>query len=1555
MDLFTKVIGTSMSEAIQRVESLIEFAKQSALLRTVPWLTVAQHRQFNRFEGDLRGLPGLTLNKSESDFDEVWLQLKRLHETKPPAPQGDLLRVWMELAPKPTVRPALKPCVDRLKLIEIGALPDTEQPARDLSETIALADFPERLSLERQFDAYVDLVWSAWAKQEKERRRSISLYSELFLLSQLMQGNLVDSEIELVWGVGVATWTSPIGLIKYPMLTQLVEISLNESDMTLEIRPRSSEPRLEIESYAECGNSGVAKLAAAAKDAFSGNGNVLNPFEPSTFEPILKCAATFLDPNGAYWPNEVGPDDRSVPKANEHLVVTDSWVVFARQRTKSLFVQDLNRLAESLTSGEVELPAAVSALVTEPSSVAEDIMLPSFRGLSLVGLAAARGDRPIQDLYFPTAYNDEQVQIVQMLEVHDGVVVQGPPGTGKTHTIANVVCHYLAMGKRVLVTSMKDPALAVLRDKLPPEIQPLAISLLTSEADGMKQFEFAITKISAEVQRIDRSAYRKDLDHVAGQIDTLHARIARTDCDIAEWAGRSLRHITVDDVPIEPREAARQVVDKRAEIEWFPDAISIGDQHRPQFDTGDISDLRAARLALREDIAYLGKAVPLVADFPETPVMVQVHRDLAHVATLHDREVTGQVPKLVNNEPVTIQNALAQSAQIANLQQLRQELDNANQPWISSLLAYQRRNRQSEILELFVALKVEIEDCLGQKRAFLVKPVGVPDQFDKDEELVRAVENLAAARSPFGFAGVFGKSSQKRMIERVEVNGSGPRSVDDWAHVLKYVELLRRVRSLLSRWNTLAGEIPLPRIADSSEQLVQAGQALALYEKILAAIQAEAEIASGLKQLIPTWNRVADIVQDVNVLEEAKTILLHHVTRHRLAEAGAIKDSCLKVLEGRSGDVVVRIEEFIRLQLGNPAVYEEQIQHQWSGLLAVLRRISNLLPMLRTVDRVTGSIEASGAGAWAEQLRTNVHNGSHDALLPDNWKDVWRLRRLATYLGGIDGRQELKRLAKLRSELEQDLAKLYKDAVVKRTWLRLAENATPGVRSALEAYRSAVRRFGKGTGVRAGRYRQDARHAAEQANSAIPCWIMPHYRVCESLPPIVGFFDLVIVDEASQSDLSALPCILRARKLLIVGDDKQVSPEGVGLEEDKIRGLMTRFLSTQVRIYRAQMTPERSIYDLFKVVFANSSVMLREHFRCVAPIIEYSKREFYNHELRPLRLPRSSERIDPPLVDVYVQDGFRGKNAKVNAAEAQFIVDEIRRITESPGLDRRSIGVVSLIGNEQALHVMQRLSSELGEEIVTRFQITCGDARTFQGKERDILFLSMVVSPGNATAMTQDSAAQRFNVAASRARDRMYLVRSIELGELSKSDVLRSGLIQHFQQPLAQNPVTVATLRTLCESPFEKEVFDVLVERGYRVIPQVQVGPFRIDMVVEGDNDSRLAIECDGDRYHGPEHWDSDMNRQRILERAGWQFWRCFASNFVLQRAAVVQELMDRLAALDITPSRTVSVRPSIHVESRRVCSILPDDGSGSATTSSVSDVFESDGPLLAWADGGQG
>lgn len=320
------------------------------------------------------------------------------------------------------------------------------------------------------------------------------------------------------------------------------------------------------------------------------------------------------------------------------------------------------------------------------------------------------------------------------------------------------------------------------------------------------------------------------------------------------------------------------------------------------------------------------------------------------------------------------------------------------------------------------------------------------------------------------------------------------------------------------------------------------------------------------------------------------------------------------------------------------------------------------------------------------------------------------------------------------------------------------------------------------------------------------------------------------------------------------------------------------------------MTAEKSLYDLAARVFAAQQMMLREHFRCAPPIIAYSNRKFYGGNIQPIRIPKTSERIDPPLVDIYVPSGFRDSHNH-NEPEAQAIAHEIEAILSNERLAGRTLGVVSLLGLQQAKHIdgVVRRQCDAAELLHRRFE--CGDARTFQGSERDIMFLSLVVDPQNCKALSGNLFDQRFNVAASRARDRMYLVRSVKTSDLSDKD-LRLPLLSHFDKPIVVDEEEAESLIDRCESGFEQQMFKELVSRGYRVIPQVKTGAYRIDMVVEGANDSRLTIECDGDEFHGPDRWQHDISRQRVLERAGWVFWRCFASTWALHKNEVLGELL---------------------------------------------------------------
>jgi very-short-patch-repair endonuclease len=114
-------------------------------------------------------------------------------------------------------------------------------------------------------------------------------------------------------------------------------------------------------------------------------------------------------------------------------------------------------------------------------------------------------------------------------------------------------------------------------------------------------------------------------------------------------------------------------------------------------------------------------------------------------------------------------------------------------------------------------------------------------------------------------------------------------------------------------------------------------------------------------------------------------------------------------------------------------------------------------------------------------------------------------------------------------------------------------------------------------------------------------------------------------------------------------------------------------------------------------------------------------------------------------------------------------------------------------------------------------------------------------------------------------------------------------------------------------------MFDELIKRGFRVEPQVPSGGYYIDFVVEGSEGRRLAIECDGDRFHGPGQWQDDMARQRVLERAGWTFWRCFASSFLRRRKEVLSDLFQTLDRLGIEPLGAEAIDNTVWVHHKEV------------------------------------
>ncbi len=786
--------------------------------------------------------------------------------------------------------------------------------------------------------------------------------------------------------MGLGIWNSNGATVSYPLIGRLAELSLNPVTAEVEIRPRDVDARIEVDWYASVDNPGVAELEKAAKEFFGKATTTFSPYDRGTFEPLLRTAATNLDANGIYWPNEVSADDRTLPKSDDKLKVTDTWVLFARPRTNSLFLQDLEKLKKRAEEAE-SYPPAVAAVVTDPDTSNPVVELPTFRGVSASYQPQDNASgKKARDLYFPKAFNDEQVRIIQLLDNSDGVVVQGPPGTGKTHTIANVICHYLAEGKRVLVTSMKDPALAVLQDQLPQEIRPLAISLLTSEQEGMKQFEYAIQKIASEVQGLDRASTARAINHLGESIDTLHGKLASIDRKIGEWAQRNLAKVRLETEEIDPQDAAREVARNVDQLEWIPDTLGITPEFAPQFVDADVVRLRDARRALGQDIDYLDASLPQLVEFPDSKAVLEVHQDLSQFERLKQGVESGDVPALADSSQETLALAQKLLTDIEAFRLLRDEVAQAHRPWTVAMRERLRHGGNDNLVPILEALGAELEQAVDRRKTFLERPVMTPEGIELDSEIAEAVSNLAEGRRPFGVKGLFGKSTQRKLLDSIRVLGHPPANAEIWEHVAEHLALLKSLRELALRWNALASELQLEAVlGDKPEGGLAAAQDYALYLTVKAVVKAEGELCAAASLVFPNWAHVRDLADNTQRLAELEKALRHHLTKNRLANVWSQKERFQKVLVGRTGRVIEDIRRFLAETLGSPEIDDARMQADWTALMAELSRVLGLGTQLAAVHEVCGKVESSGAPKYAAALRRPLESTA-DSLLPDNWR-----------------------------------------------------------------------------------------------------------------------------------------------------------------------------------------------------------------------------------------------------------------------------------------------------------------------------------------------------------------------------------------------------------------------------------------------------------------------------------------------------------------------------------------------------------------------------------------
>ncbi|MHA7836120.1 MAG: AAA domain-containing protein [bacterium] len=567
----------------------------------------------------------------------------------------------------------------------------------------------------------------------------------------------------------------------------------------------------------------------------------------------------------------------------------------------------------------------------------------------------------------------------------------------------------------------------------------------------------------------------------------------------------------------------------------------------------------------------------------------------------------------------------------------------------------------------------------------------------------------------------------------------------------------------------------------------------------------------------------------------------------------------------------------------------------------VFKKLSSKLLGARRARRLEARVES-----WRADL------GELGVRLPSDFRgdELLRWQEAADEIEDLVGVQHLQReqerdTARLSSngsledlsKLEIELSEQIEDASENlwRLWLvRQPARLAPDQRRRVGEYAStlrALREQSRESRRRVSAFDKKCAELLPQISEVLPCWAVTSLSVHRRVPLHPGFFDLVVIDEASQCDIASIvPLLYRARRAVIIGDPQQLRHISALRQDQNGRLLEKHRLAGEHMIWDYVNS---SFYDLGAPMAAAGDVVdLREHHRSHPDIIEFSNQTFYEGKLRvatrygKLRSTRGEAAVRWMQVSGRVERGAPGGSR--NREEAEAVVRELRRLLVEQTYDG-TVGVISPF-RAQANLIRERVTSDPDlAPLIPASELLVDTVHRFQGDERDVMIFSPVVGEGirEGSLHFLRRSPNLFNVAITRARSALIVIGDKAAAESCGVDYLAAfaryvtdlSVTEERKISSAEvgGPEYPSVARPELVSDWERRFYTRMYESGLRPIPQYDVEKYTLDFALI-DGERRLDIEVDGEHHRD---WTGDlcrrdiMRNQRMME-LGWdvlRFW----------------------------------------------------------------------------------
>ncbi|PFP29310.1 hypothetical protein COJ96_11655 [Bacillus sp. AFS073361] len=1454
----------------ERTVRLFHYLKELSLLKA-PLILDLQQYENTLWIGDIPDEPECLSPINHTGVKDKWVEVKKPTTPIFPCPPASI-SAWIETTIK-IDNPKNEP-----KLREMIPNPDSENAESEEPQYLHLKDYPEITS---NFDLYIKDKWQPWQSEAIRFERIQEVYEKLFTIYQKQKK--LGEQFELVIGVGLLNWqTTNANKVHRHLVTVPCTFQFDSNNGVIRvippaegIKPEIEQDMLELED----------RLDNKALEPINEKMNTLHEdlWNKELLDTILRSFVQSVSASGHYDEDVL----HSVRNASKDPAVSFSPALILRKRNEKGFQQACSTIIENTSNGTMDIPLGIARIFNE----IDDYQDGESRSSSQTA------DLSDSEIYFPLEANDEQQRIVTNLETRNGVLVQGPPGTGKSHTIANLTSHLLATGKRVLITSQTPRALKVLKDKIPVELQALCVSLLGADSKSFKDLESVVQVISNR-----RDSWNPDITSKKINDLSTDLKIRKEKDALYKQKLRSIREQeTYEHNFLDGRykgtaqTIANKLNSEKSKYHWLMDRMEMTTPL--PLTNSEALELVALLNELDKDIQeQIQLSIPasdLLLEVSEFKNLVEKEMDLQNQIQLFDPPIQEGLDLFLDISAGQRSNL---KKLLLNLRQSFVSIDELNEEWVN-------------IAKL---------DLLGGKfppwEEFYKQVMMYVDSIKDLAQIHNLVEISGQGNVP-----LIQLNSDVTLLKQHLVSGNGfgvplmrPKVVKDAWYIIKDVRIDGRKCDQLESITLLEETVKVDVTIKKAEQMIAEQLHIPSIDKVSTSRTMKIAQLQNILEPFTLLFTMQDLIEKITETNEKGIVSVHNLSTDQVTlllsqldfleikeELTGIEHSFMKLIHNIESSIDLNSQHPI-----TPALIQAIKSRDIAGYVSAGVVISNL-------DEYSRKLE-----------RCEIYMHKLKKVMPKLYSQLTHKFDFQEYLKKFKHFEEAVQWAKvdkwfhdfsqtsestLKKELEENnrfMKQITAELGAFKAWYSTLSTLTEGQRQHLLAWTTSMRKVGKGTGKNAPIHLRDAQYHMSYCRDAIPAWIMPLYRIFETFEIKPNLFDVVIIDEASQSGPEAVILQYIAKKLIVVGDDKQISPEYVGIKREEIQFLRKQYL------YDFKLADlldiENSFFDLANVLFGGR-ITLREHFRCMPEIIQFSNRISYTHTpLIPLR-EYPPNRLEP-IKTRHIPNGHReGSGQKVvNRPEAEAVVAEIKDCIENPLYKGKSMGVISLQNEGQAQLIEKKLLQEIGPEEMEKRNLICGDAYAFQGDERDIMFLSMVAAPGETAmkALTTEKDKRRFNVAVSRAKDQLWLFHTPTVNDLRNKDDMRYQLISYCENPERE---IHTTNREKCESDFERVVYDQITAKGYRVIPQFEVAGYRIDLVVEGVK-GRIAVECDGDYWHGPERYDYDMNRQRILERCGWRFWRVRGSEYYYNPEKALDSLWDTLKQYQIEPSGKIDL-----------------------------------------------